>query len=122
FGAWRQADTERALRLAGLARDLLPLDDIATGPADELGLGAPWRAHSALDWTLQELRHHPGIGADLVLAGLSSPVTRNRHMSLAALETWPRDTWPEQASAMVAELARTDPDEKARARAASISD
>lgn len=69
---------------------------------------------------MQTLRHHPGVAADLLLAGLASPVTRNRNMSLDALEAWPRDQWPDGASAAVAEVARTDPNAKTRALAARI--
>jgi hypothetical protein len=121
FDAWEQADTDRAHVLADLARTLLPIADIATGPADELGLGGRWRAHSALDWTLQALRDHPGIGADLLLAGLRSPVTRNRNMALRALDQWPRSAWPADAQETVAHLARTDPNPETRQLAAELS-
>ena len=72
FHAWEQADAARAEQLTELTRTPLPLDQIATGPADALGV-----AHVDIDWTLQAPRHHPGVGADLVLVGLESPVVRN---------------------------------------------
>jgi len=121
FEAWRQADTGRAWELAELARTLLPLSDIATGPGDELGLGMEWRAHGALDWTLQALRDHPGIGADLVLTGLRSPVTRNRNLALKALERWPRADWPPAARDAVLVVARTDPNTDTRKLAAELA-
>jgi|GEM_PF-7001071 len=34
----------------------LPLDKIATGPADELGLGTGFEAHGCLDTMLQEMK------------------------------------------------------------------
>ncbi|MFL6121926.1 hypothetical protein [Actinophytocola sp.] len=121
YDAWEQADTDRARVLAELARTLLPIADIASGPADELGLGGRWRAHSALDWTLQALRDHPGIGADLLLAGLCSPVTRNRNMALRALDQWPRSSWPPGAQDTVAQLARTDPNANTRQLATELA-
>jgi hypothetical protein len=121
FEAWRQADTGRARELAELARTLLPLSDIATGPGDELGLGMEWRAHGALDWTLQALRDHPGIGADLVLTGLRSPVTRNRNLALKALERWPRANWPPAAHDAVLVVARTDPNADTRKLATELA-
>jgi hypothetical protein len=45
FDAWNQADGERAEQLVELARSSLPLEQIASGPADDLGLGPDWRAH-----------------------------------------------------------------------------
>ena len=89
FQAWQQADRGRAERLVALARDRLPLDEIATGPADEMGFGPGWLPHTALDWALERLGDHVGIGADLVLVGLRSPVTRNRNRSLDVLRRWP---------------------------------
>jgi hypothetical protein len=112
--AWNQADDARARRLIALARQQLPLDQIARGPADELGAGPEWRAHNALDWTLQALREHPGLGGDLLLVGLASPVTRNRNMALRALREWPAGTWPDGAREAIANLTLNDPNDKSR--------
>lgn len=120
--AWKQADTDRAVQLATLARELLPLDQVATGPADELGMGAGWRPHAALNWTLQALRDHVGVGADLVLVGLRSPVTPNRNMSLNVLKAWPPAAWPAGARRLAEGLAQADPNEQARAFAAEVLD
>lgn len=121
YDAWEQADTGRAEQLADLARTLLPLDEIATGLGDELGLGEPWNAHFALDWTLQALGDHPGVGADLLLTALRSPVTRNRNLALRALEQWPRAIWPAGALDAVTDLARTDPNDETRQRADDVA-
>jgi hypothetical protein len=120
FNAWQQADTERARQLADLALDLLPLHDIATGPAQELGLGPGWEAHRALDWTLQALRDHPGVGADLLVVGLQSPVTRNRNLALNVLKAWPGARWPPAARELAERVAASDPDERTRAYAAEV--
>jgi hypothetical protein len=121
FNAWEQADGERAEQLVQVARSSLPLEEITGGPADELGQGPGWRVHFTLDWTLQALREHPGVGADLILVGLGSPVVRNRNLALMALKHWPRDTWPATASDLVTDLALRDPNEHAKALAAELS-
>ena len=120
FAAWQGASPERAEQLVRLAVDLLPLDAIATGPQDQLGLGPEWRAHTALDWTLQALRSYPGIGGELVPIGLRSPVTRNRNLALNILNEWPRDLWPSGAHELAQRLAASDPNERARAFAGEV--
>lgn len=120
YAAWQGADDVRAATLAALASELLPLDEIATGPSDAMGLGPGWQPHGALDWSLQALRDHPGIGAELVLVGLRSPVVRNRNMALNCLEQWPREQWPDGAIELARRLAESDPNEQAREFAAEI--
>jgi hypothetical protein len=120
FAAWQGASSERAEQLVELATELLPLTAIATGPQDQLGFGPEWRAHAALDWTLQALRDYPGIGGNLVHIGLQSPVTRNRNMALNALNQWPRDLWPAGWQELAQQLAASDPNEQARAFAGEV--
>jgi hypothetical protein len=118
--AWQQADRGRAEFLASLARQLLPLDEIPTGPSDALGVGPRWRPHSALDGTLQVLGSHVGVGPDLVLIGLQSPVVRNRNLSLRVLREWPPESWPDGARELTERLATADPEERTRAFAAEV--
>jgi hypothetical protein len=120
YRAWEQADHGRAERLAELVRSTLPLGLIATGTGNETGFGPEWKAHNALDWTLQALRGHPGIGGDLLLVGLNSPVVRNRNMALNALKRWPRSAWPTDARAAVEAVAASDPYDQARELAGEI--
>lgn len=117
FMAWNQASDGRAGQLADLAGELLPLDDIVGELADEMGAGPGWEPHRALDWTLQALHGHPGVGGDLLLVGLRCPVTRNRNMALRALTEWPRSTWPEGAAELARHLASADPNERTRQNA-----
>lgn len=120
FEAWQQADREGAERLVQLAREVVPLDALASGAALELGFGPEWADHSALRWTLQGVREHPGVGGDLLMIGLQSPVTSSRNMSLIALEQWPVEVWPEGARALVASVADGDPSEPVRALAREL--
>lgn len=120
FFAWQGASPDRAEKLAQLAAELLPLTVIATGPQDQHGLGPEWRAHTALDWTLQALRNYPGIGGELVPIALQSPVTRNRNMALSILNEWPRELWPTGALELAQRLAASDPNERARTFACEV--
>jgi hypothetical protein len=97
-----------------LARSSLPLEDLSSGPADELGIGPGYAADSALEFILQELGRFPGHGGDLLLIGLRSRVTRVRRMAVNALRAWTTDNWTTgdwttSARAVLAEAARAEP-------------
>jgi hypothetical protein len=99
------ADPGRIDRVLALAESAIPLDQIATGPGTELGLG-----HSALDFIMQELGRFPGKGWALVRAALQSPVIRNRGMAIKVLAEWRRASWPAEAHDHVAEAAKREAD------------
>ncbi|QDO87386.1 hypothetical protein FNH13_02755 [Ornithinimicrobium ciconiae] len=122
FHAWQQVDETRARQVVDLAREVLPLAEMATGARDELGLGVGFSAHRALDWTLQALRNYPGVGGDLVGAALRSPVVRNRNMALNVLQAWPGAAWPRDGLEQVRHLAAADPVEGTRQHAQEVLD
>jgi hypothetical protein len=98
-----------------LATRTLPLQAIALGPGEELGLGKAFEAHSCLDAVLSELRRFPSKGRSLILAGLRSPVVRNRNLAVAALANW--DSVQRETLREVLERARhEEPDEELRVR------
>jgi hypothetical protein len=101
YFAMQTGDPARIDKVVQLAEERLPLEAIACGPADELGLGPEFQSHSALDFVLQDLRRFPGKGWLLIKAGLQSPVTRNRNMALRALSAWKREAWPAEAEFML---------------------
>jgi hypothetical protein len=107
-------DESRMGTVIDLAEANLDLDLIATGAADELGLGHGYEQHSCLDFILQELGRFPGKGATLIEAGLKSPVVRNRNMAVAALAGWSRADWPRGVEQRLEEAARCEPNERAR--------
>jgi hypothetical protein len=90
----------------------IPLNEIASGPADEIGLGPGFEPHNTLDWMLQLLDRFPGKGWKLLRAGLQSPVVRNRNWSLRVFRNWQRGDWPPDARTILRVAANAEPDEK----------
>lgn len=109
-------DEHRIEQVLELAEQSIPLAEIATGPAELLGLGEKFSHHQELDWIVQELGRFPGHGWNLIQAGLRSPVIRNRNMALNALSSWSREHWPPDAIMVLRDAARLEPDEEVRER------
>ena len=107
-------DPERIDRVVALAEERLPLDRIAAGPGEELGLGPRFRDHSALDFVLQDLQRFPGQGWPLLRAGLQSPVIGNRNMAARALAAWDRSAWPPEAEFLLRSALAHEPYEPTR--------
>jgi hypothetical protein len=114
FFVMQTDDPLRIDRVIRLAEERLPLDAIATGPADELGLGPGFEAHGALDFVLQDLGRFAGRGWALIRTGLRSPVVRNRHMAVRALAAWQRSEWPGEADLLLRQSAKAEPDGELR--------
>lgn len=107
-------DRDRIERVVAFAETTLPLDQIAVGPDNQLGIGPGFEAHNALDFVLQDLRRFEEIGWRLVRTGMLSPVTRNRNMAARVLASWPRHTWPADANALLLEAIEREPDPDTR--------
>jgi hypothetical protein len=116
----RTQDPARMDRILAFAEETLPLDRIASGPSQDLGVGKELRPHRALDWVLQDLRRFPGRGWALLRSGLRSPVTRNRNMALTALSKWNRATWPTEARQLLEEAMHEEPEPKTRENMARV--
>ncbi len=114
FFVMRTDDPSRIDRVVALAEKRIPLDAIATGPAEEMGLGAPWANHGHLDFVLQDLRRFPGKGWSLIRAGIRSPVIRNRHMALRALSPWGIERWPSGAEGVLRATLADEPNTDVR--------
>jgi hypothetical protein len=112
-----ESTIDRALATAGQQVDV---ERIATGPGDNLGIGRDFAAHGLLDFILQELGRFPSRGAKFILAGLRSPVIRNRNGALRALAAWGRERWPADVAAAVASAAGAEPVNDVRARFARV--
>ncbi|MFF5262999.1 hypothetical protein ACFY4C_29070 [Actinomadura viridis] len=119
-GAVTQAGPDEIDEVIALASELLPLDAVATGPADEAGTGEAFAPHRCLDMLLQGLVAWPGRGTPLVLAGLASPVVRNRNMAVRTLDAWGEAAWPPGTrDALTTALAR-EPDGGVRERCQAL--
>jgi hypothetical protein len=111
--AFEDADQMRARRLAAVAARSLRAASEASPQQDPV-----W---GALDSLLECLGRHPGIGGDVVIAGLSAGAASHRLAALRTLEAWGKDRWPEDAPHMVRERAREDADPRVRALAVRLS-
>ena len=125
-GKWyevmRRADVQRIDRIVRLAEKTIPLASIATGPAEDLGLGKGYEAHSCLDFIVQDLGKFPGKGWRLIDASLKSPVVRNRNMALKALEAWGAQAWPVEAVAALTDARNQESTEDVKKRLERILD
>lgn len=115
FDDWHVlADTQNIdqyKRLCELAQQRLPLDRIASGPKDELGLGSQFNNHMHLTMIVQNLRNFDEIFAEpLVAAALQSPVTNNRNMALNVIEKY--EQIPEGLIDIIKSNLSIDPNEK----------
>jgi hypothetical protein len=116
FHLMRAATPERVDRLIDLVLAQIDLASLATGPAQDLGLGPHHPQHWVLGCVLQGLDKFPGKGWRLVEAGLQSPVINNRQLALNALAAWPRAQWPDAAQACLSQALAIEPEEEVRAR------
>lgn len=111
---------ERAVRLADFAAKHLPLKKIATGPKDEMGFGQEFKYHSCLDFILQMLEKHPGIGHELIEAALWSPVVRNRYKAISILEKLDKKEYTHIEIKRLQVLSKSDPNTNVRERAKKL--
>ena len=116
FQIMSHATHENIEMIMAFAAQALPLDQIATGAAEESGFGPDFAIHMCLDAILQELKQYPMVGWPLVAASLKSPVIRNRNMALRALSEWSRDNWGEEVESTLIESQLVEPRDDVRER------
>lgn len=116
FDVMKWCDDARIGDVLALAEEHLPIEQIATGPADELGLGPEWNLHSCLENILRDLDRFAGQGARFVEAGLQSPVVRSRNIALHVLSEWREGHWPETMRPLLRQMLEFEPDEDVRER------
>ncbi len=100
--------------VVAFAEQVLPLNEIATGPGKENGLGERFMTHSSLNFIVQDLGRFPGVGFSLIEVALKSPVISNRNMALKALEKWGKTIWPASTIPILHGALEIEPDEKVR--------
>jgi len=114
----QSSDPGRIAQVVALAEAVLPLAAIATGPADDLGRGPTYQAHTCLDFVLQELGRHRVFSAALTVAGLRSPTVRNRTLAAGLLEVVPPAQWSAEVVAALQRAAAEEPRPDLQARLA----
>lgn len=122
-GIWFQfisgADDKRIDEALRLAREVLDVESIATGPAEESDVGPGSERYMCVTYLLQELRRFPGEGWEMIRASLRSPATTNRRFALMALRWWrSADATPEVIEAV--RNALRDPSERVRKEATEV--
>ncbi|MDH5181295.1 MAG: hypothetical protein OEZ39_06635 [Gammaproteobacteria bacterium] len=105
---------ENISKIIELAEAQLPLQKIAGGAANEIGLGPEYKWHICLDFVLQGLENCPGEGWELIKTGLHSPVTRNRHIAVKALEDWDSRHFTGDIIAVIKTVSECEVDEDVR--------
>lgn len=84
--SWLMEDDIFAEKVLELFRSNMNLEELQIDPDDSLGLGNI--DAGKLDFIMQELKERQGQGDEFVVAGLKSPVIRNRNGALNVLEAW----------------------------------
>ena len=110
----RSRDPARTGRVVSFAERHLPLDQIAIGPKRDLGLGPEFRAHSCLDFVVQEMKRPDVWSPRLVAVALRSPVIRNRNMAINALKMHRRAEWSDELVSAIGRTLDDEPDPKVR--------
>lgn len=89
YSAWYLVkDQAGAERLAALFENILPLEEMASGVSDLLGLGEGDLNYNCLAYLLQLLKPYPLTGMKLVAAAMDAPVVNNRSMASQVLLEW----------------------------------
>ena len=91
-------DSETLGKLFAIYRDKLPLQMMASGPKDNLGIGDEYRPYHQLSFLVQNLTDAAGEGEDFIICSLNCPVNANRQMALSTLTEWLKDDYVPSAA------------------------
>ncbi len=97
------------------AFDLLPIEEISTGPKNTMGTGPDWEKYQSLGFIISFLENHPTLGEKLILAGLNSPVISNRNVAIRTLQAWTSDNWSSKINTELHNLKEIEPTEATKA-------
>ncbi len=108
------APPEMTDALIELSLKSLPLERLASGPADSVGLGENYAYYMCLEYLITYLGGFPGRGDQLILCGLQAPVTRTRNMCVMTLGRWGRENWSETIRQAVQNLSKIEPNPRTK--------
>jgi hypothetical protein len=120
FKLMHGADRARQKRVVEWAEQRLPVDKIATGPAEHLFPAEHREIDGSLSFIIQEMRDGELFSERLVASALLAAVVSTRNQALNAIEAQPRERWGTSVDAALDRLAREDPIDDVRARAAGL--
>ncbi|MEE2923627.1 MAG: hypothetical protein VX619_02500 [bacterium] len=86
-------DMRRAVKCIDIAVNILPLNEIATGPKNQHGIPPGSQSHYCLQILLSHMQNFPGKGRELIMAGLRSPLIINRLTAMQTLDCWRDMQW-----------------------------
>ncbi|MDQ1325613.1 MAG: hypothetical protein QG564_737 [Campylobacterota bacterium] len=112
-------DIDEYKKLCAFAEGRLPLDEIATGVSDELGLEEKYAPHMNLLMVIQNLdKFTERFGEKLIKTALKSPVVNNRNMALRMVLSW--DCVPDEICEILTENYDKEPNDDALKKYAEI--
>jgi hypothetical protein len=120
FRLMHGADRARQARVVEWAEQHLPVEKIATGPADHLFPAEHREIDGSLGFIVQEMRDGGLFSERLVASALLAPVVSTRNQALNAIEAQPRANWGTSVEAALDRLTREDPIDEVRARAVGL--
>lgn len=112
----KSQDSDRIMKVVQFGENHLPLQQIATGPEDEMGFGPKYTPHQILGTILRSLDCYEGTGRELIITGLNSPVISNRNTALQVLEAWDKDLWGDNVIQALKQLSRSEPTDSIQER------
>ncbi|MFD6160539.1 hypothetical protein ACFWF7_31835 [Nocardia sp. NPDC060256] len=112
--AMRHADEVSVEQVVDLAEELLPLDELASGPSESRGLGRDYGADRALEIIVVNVRRHPGLGQRLLPVALTNRVVGCRRSALTTLDAWPPETRPAATHDWIEAAAACEPNTELR--------
>ena len=101
--------------LITLAQELLPVSELAAGPASSHGIGSGYYPPDHVpDQIVTWLGAYPGRGWILIRTALRNPVIRCRNMAIRTLARWPAHAVPAGAAAAVRDALQAEPEPNTR--------
>lgn len=111
---WAEAmetdDVERLSQVIALARAVMPLDDLSSGPELQISPTGLSHEHRQLDIIVAGLKRAPGMGASLILACMCSPIIQNRLTAIKTLAHWGPTFWTSELVEGLNEAIELEPD------------
>jgi hypothetical protein len=112
----RTENEDRIDKTIRLAMETIPLEQVATGPELQLGLGAEFQHQDAVRFIVQDLGPYAGKGWPIVKAALCSSVIGNRNTAVRTLSAWGKDNWPGDVRSALQKAIRIEPDDSVKER------